>query len=79
MKVKFIFIGVVCMICLGAGILCRDTISHSIFKSGTRMSAWDNMKVQFDLNDLVGQKDDVTASAGWYKRIPHEKGIKACV
>ena len=55
MKVKFIFIGVVCMICLGAGILCRDTISHSIFKSGTRMSAWDNMKVQFDLNDLVGQ------------------------
>ena len=45
MKVKFIFIGVVCMICLGAGILCRDTISHSIFKSGTRMSAWDNMKV----------------------------------
>ena len=26
------------------------------------MSAWDNMKVQFDLNDLVGQKDDVTAS-----------------
>ncbi|CCZ51644.1 unknown [Clostridium sp. CAG:75] len=42
MKVKFIFIGVVCMICLGAGILCRDTISHSIFKSGTRMSAWDN-------------------------------------
>ena len=53
MKVKFIFISVVCMICLGAGILCRDTISHSIFKSGTRMSAWDNMKVQFDLNDLV--------------------------
>ena len=52
MKVKFIFIGVVCMICLGAGILCRDTISHSIFKSGTRMSAWDNMKVQFDLNDV---------------------------
>ena len=69
MKVKFIFIGVVCMICLGAGILCRDTISHSIFKSGTRMSAWDNMKVQFDLNDV----------AGWYKRIPHEKGIKAYV
>lgn len=77
MKVKFIFIGVVCMICLGAGILCRDTISHSIFKSGTRMSAWDNMKVQFDLNDLVGQKDDVTAS--WQDGIKEyrtKKGLK---
>ena len=77
MKVKFIFISVVCMICLGAGILCRDTISHSIFKSGTRMSAWDNMKVQFDLNDLVGQKDDVTAS--WQDGIKEyrtKKGLK---
>lgn len=65
------------MICLGAGILCRDTISHSIFKSGTRMSAWDNMKVQFDLNDLVGQKDDVTAS--WQDGIKEyrtKKGLK---
>ena len=77
MKVKFIFISVVCMICLGAGILCRDTISHSIFKSRTRMSAWHNMKVQFDLNDLVGQKDDVTAS--WQDGIKEyrtKKGLK---
>lgn len=41
------------------------------------MSAWDNMKVQFDLNDLVGQKDDVTAS--WQDGIKEyrtKKGLK---
>ena len=35
MKVKFIFISAVCMICLGAGILCRDTMSRLVFKFGS--------------------------------------------
>ena len=56
MKKKIIVLGLICLVCLGTGIICKRTLAHSALITGKLVKECSNIKVKFSYHDLPGSR-----------------------
>ena len=56
MKKRLLFLGLICLVCFGTGIICKRTLAHSALITGKPVKECGNIKVKFSYHDLPGSR-----------------------
>ena len=75
MKKRLLFLGLICLVCFGTGIICKRTLAHSALITGKPVKECSNIKVKFSYHDLPGsRKKEIAEDVARSKRYGQKKG-----
>lgn len=77
MKKRLLFLGLICLVCFGTGIICKRTLAHSALITGKPVKECSNIKVKFSYHDLPGsRKKEIAEDVAWFKEVRTKEGLK---
>ena len=77
MKKRLLFLGLICLVCLGTGIICKRTLAHSALITGKLVKECSNIKVKFSYHDLPGsRKKEIAEDVARFKEERTKGGLK---